>query len=130
MTMVPQPRHVIEAKGKAWSKPGNYVGNGPFVLTEWVPNDHVTVVKNSRFYDAANVALDRVIYYPTDDYGAALQRLRAGELDVQDRLPGEQIDWIRAHIPEMINPVPQLIVDFVSVNLGKKPFDDVRVREA
>lgn len=130
MTTVPEPRHVVEAKGKSWTKPGNYVGNGPFILTEWVPNDHVTSIKNPKFYDAENVALERVIYYPTDDYGAALQRLRAGQLDTQDRLPGEQIDWIRAHIPEMIDPVPQLIIDFVTVNQTRKPFDDIRVRTA
>jgi oligopeptide transport system substrate-binding protein len=130
VTMLPLPRHVVEAKGKEWARPGSYVSNGPFVLTEWVPNGHVMAVKNPRFYDAANVALEKIVYFPTDDYGAALQRLRAGELDTQDRLPGEQIDWIRSNMPELLDPVPQLILDFVSVNLTRKPFDDVRVRTA
>src|SRR6202012_5056287 len=99
-SMYPEPRHVVEAKGRAWARPGNYVGNGPFLLKEWVPNGHVTLEKNPLFYDAANVALKKVVFYPTDDYGAALQRMRAGELDFQDRLPGAEIDWIRAHMPE------------------------------
>jgi oligopeptide transport system substrate-binding protein len=129
-SMYPEPRHVVEKKGRDWPKPGNYVCNGAFMLTEWVPNGHVTVVKNPRFYDAENVALEKVIYYPTDDYSAAMRRLQAGELDVQDRLPGQEIDYIKAHMPEMIDPVPQMIVDLVSVNLGRKPFDDIRVREA
>src|SRR6185437_7851783 len=83
----PLPRHVVEAKGKKWAQPGNYVGNGDFMLTEWVPNGHVTAVKNPRFYDAGNVALERVIFYPTDDYDAAMRRLQAGELYIQERLP-------------------------------------------
>ena len=33
-------------------------------------------------------------------------------------------------MPELLNPVPQLIMDMVSVNLTKKPFDDIRVRTA
>ena len=45
----PVPRHVIEAKGAAWTQPGNYVSNGPYVLTMRVPNDHVTLTKNPRF---------------------------------------------------------------------------------
>src|SRR4051812_16416964 len=53
MTMLPQPRHVVEAKGKDWSKPGNYVANGAFLLKEWVPNEFITLEKNPRFYDAA-----------------------------------------------------------------------------
>lgn len=129
-SMYPQPRHVVEAKGRAWAQPGSYVGNGPFLLKEWVPNGHVTLEKNPLFFDAANVSLKKVVFYPTDDYGAALQRFRAGELDFQDRLPGEQIDWIRQHMPETLNPVPQLITDMIAVNLQRKPFDDIRVRRA
>lgn len=130
MTMFPQPRHVVAAKGKGWSKPGAYVGNGAFVLKDWVPNEYVTLVKNPRFYDAANVALEKVIFYPTDDYAAALQRMRAGELDTQDRLPAQNIDWIRANMPETINPIPQLTAEYIQVNHTRKPFDDVRVRSA
>ncbi len=129
-SMYPEPRHVVEKKGRDWPRPGNYVCNGAFMLTEWVPNGHVTVVKNPRFYDAANVALEKVIYYPTDDYSAAMRRVQAGELDAQDKLPGAEIDYIKAHMPDMIDPVPQMIVDLVSINLGRKPFDDIRVREA
>ncbi len=129
-SMMPLPRHTIEAKGKSWTQPGNYVCNGAFMLTEWIPNEHITAVKNPHFHDAGNVKLERIIYYPTDDYGAALRRLRAGELDVQDRLPNEQIGWLRKNMPELLNPVPQLILDMISVSLAKKPFDDIRVRTA
>jgi oligopeptide transport system substrate-binding protein len=129
-SMMPLPHHVVEAKGKGWTKPGNYVGNGAFLLTEWVPNDHITAVKNPRFFDAANVNLERVIYYPTDDYSAGLRRLRAGELDATDRLENNQFGWIKRNLPELLNPVPQLILDMVAVNLTKKPFDDIRVRTA
>lgn len=129
-TTYPLPRHVVMAKGKDWALPGRYVGNGPFLLKEWIPNGHVLVVKNPRFYDAEHVQLERVFFYPTDDYGAALDRFRAGELDFQDRLPPEQIDWIRKNIPETIDPIPQLIAEFLAVNLRRKPFDDIRVRAA
>ncbi len=129
-TMLPLPRHLVKAKGKDWTQPGTYVGNGPFVLKSWTPNGHVLVEKNPRFYDAANVALERVYFYPTDDYGAALQRFRAGELDIQEKLPGQQIDWIRTHIPQTISDKPQLTTEFIAVNHRRKPFDDVRVREA
>ena len=128
--LCPLPRHVVEAKGKAWALPGAYVGNGPFTLSEWVPNGHITLVKNPRFYDADKVALEKVILYPTDDYDAAMRRLMAGELDIQERLPVQEIDFIRAHMPEMIHPVPALITDFLVTNLKLEPFSDVRVREA
>jgi oligopeptide transport system substrate-binding protein len=88
------------------------------------------VEKNPRFYDAANVALKQVIFYPTADYNAAMQRFRAGELDFQDRFPEQQIAWIKKNIPETIHPLPQLITDIMAFNHKRKPFDDIRVREA
>jgi oligopeptide transport system substrate-binding protein len=130
MTMYPEPRHVVTAKGKEWSRPGNYVGNGAFTLTEWVPNDHITLMKNPRFFDAANVALEKVIYFPTTDYGTALRQFRAGELDIQERYPVAQVAWIKANMANMINPVPQLITEFITVNTKRKPLDDIRVRTA
>lgn len=130
MTLYPQPRHVVSVKDKAWARPGSYVGNGPFLLKEWVPNGHITLEKNPLFYDAANVSLKRVIFYPTDDYGAALQRLRAGELDFQDRAPVDRIPWIKQNMPGTVQQVPQLITDFIAINIRRKPFDDVRIRHA
>ena len=126
----PLPRHVVTVKGKDWSRPGNHVGNGAFVLKEWIPNGHVLVEKNPRFYDATNVALERVLYYPTDDYSAALQRMRAGELDMQDRIPVQRIDWIRANTPQILHPQSIFSIEFIYVNHRRAPFDDVRVREA
>lgn len=126
----PQPRHVVQAKGRNWAQPGNHVGNGPFTLKEWVPNGYVLLTKNEHFFDAANVSLERVYFYPTDDYGAALQRMRAGELDTQARLPVQEIDWIKKNMPQTRDPVPMLWVEYVEVNHRRKPFDDVRVRKA
>jgi oligopeptide transport system substrate-binding protein len=130
VTCFPQPRHVIEAKGKEWARPGNYVSNGPYILSEWRPNDHITLVKNPRFHDAANVNIERIILYPTIDYGAALRSLRAGELDIQDRLPAQQIAWLRENMPELMDPVAQLTMDMIVVNHTLPKFQDVRVRKA
>ncbi len=126
----PLPRHVVTARGKDWARPGNHVGNGAFLLKEWIPNGHVVVEKNPRFFDASNVALDRVIFYPTDDYSAALQRMRAGELDMHDRIPVQRIDWIRANLPQLLHPQSIFAVEFVYINHRRAPFQDVRVREA
>ncbi len=79
--------------------------------------------KNPRFFDAANVALERVYFYPTDDYGAALQRMRAGGTGYPDKLPAQRIDWIRANMPCATNTEPQLIVEYIEVNHTRKPFE-------
>lgn len=130
VTCYPQPRHAVEKHGQAWAQPGKFVSNGAYVLSEWQPNDHITLTRNPRFYDAANVKVERIILYPTTDYPAALRSLRAGELDIQERLPSQQIGWIKANMPELIDPVPQLTLDMLVVNFTMPKFRDRRVRKA
>ncbi len=77
-------------------------------------------VKNPRFFDAANVKLERIIWYPVDDYSAGLRRLRGGELDATDRLENNEFGWIKKNMPELIDPVPQLIIDMIQVNLHQE----------
>jgi len=86
-TAYPLPRKTVLALGNAWSKPGNYVGNGAYVPKAWIANDHITLVRNPRFYDAAHVRIDVVNYFPTQDTQAGLRRFRAGDLDTQTPFP-------------------------------------------
>jgi peptide/nickel transport system substrate-binding protein len=59
------------------------VGTGPYKLSEWVPNDHVTVVKNSGYWDSKNAGyLDKIIFRPYSDQTAELNALQSGDLDV------------------------------------------------
>jgi oligopeptide transport system substrate-binding protein len=125
------PRHVVEKHGDAWLKPENIVVNGPFILRQWIPNDHIRLVKNPRFYDAANVALDEVFFYPTDDSAAALRRFRAGELDLCNRCPASaQVPEVRREMPREMKVSPFIATYFLLANQSRPPFNDPRVREA
>ena len=58
------------------------VGTGPFIFKEWVPTDHITLVKNPNYWDAANAALlDQVTFKPGGDETATLQDLQSGTVD-------------------------------------------------
>jgi oligopeptide transport system substrate-binding protein len=124
------PRHVVEKYGDAWIEPGNAVSNGPFTLKEWIPNDHVLLVKNPHFYDRESVALERVFYYPTSDYGQALKRFRAGDLDTTNGIPSQQIDWLKIDMPRSLRVAPSILSQYIQFNLTRTPFNDVRVRKA
>jgi oligopeptide transport system substrate-binding protein len=129
-TTYPLPEHTVRRYGNAWSKAEHYVSNGAFMLKEWYPGDHITLVKNPRFYDAKDVQIDTLNYYPTLDGDAALRRLRAGELDTQNPLPALQIDWLRAHMANALEMHPFLGIAYIQANLAHPPLGDVRIREA
>jgi len=126
----PIPAHVVEEHGDAWTRAGNYVSNGPFVLTEWVSNDHITLEKNPEFFDAENVAVDRIIYYPTEDSSSALRRFRAGEIDINSDFPSQQYEWLQENMADDIRVVPMYTVSYTTINTLVPPFDDIRIRRA
>jgi oligopeptide transport system substrate-binding protein len=106
------------------------VGNGAYLLNDWVPGDHITLVRNPRFYDAAHVRIDSVTYYPTADSAAALKRYRAGELDMINPVPVQQIDWLRANLKSELAVTPSLGLSYIAINLHDPALKDVRVRRA
>lgn len=129
-TAYPVPRHVIETKGSDWVKPGNFTSNGAFQVVEWTPHARVVAAKNLRFYDAANVRFDRVIYYPDEDRNAVTKRFRAGEIDYVDDFASEQIDFLRRELPQETRIHPYLGTYYYPINSSKPPFTDPRVRRA
>jgi len=100
------PQHVVELHGDRWLQPENIVTNGAYVLKEWVPNDHILLVKNPHFYDAQNVEIETVYFYPTQDFSAALKRFRGGELDMQNGVPSQEIAWTRSNLPGALHVSP------------------------
>lgn len=130
-TAYPVPKHSIEKLGDEWLNAGQMVSNGAYTLAEWVPNDHIKLVKNPNFYDAANVKIDTVYFYPTEDQDAALQRFRAGEIDTHDDFASEQIELLRRELPNETRIAPYLGIYYYVFNIAKnEAFKDVRVREA
>ena len=79
-SMFPAPRHIVEQYGDDWAK-DHYVSNGAYTYESWRLGDRLKLVKNPRFFDAANVCLDELYFYPTTDAIAAERRVLRGELD-------------------------------------------------
>ncbi|MDE1987617.1 MAG: peptide ABC transporter substrate-binding protein [Alphaproteobacteria bacterium] len=130
-TMMPIPAHVVEQYGDDWVQPGRMVTNGPYVLKEWIANDHIHLVKNPHFYAQDTVAIENVYYYPTQDQSAAIKRFRGGEFDLlTDSIPPQQISWLRRIMPRELRLSPYLLTQYVQFNYKQKPFDDLRVRRA
>lgn len=46
----PIPRHIAEAHGEVWFKDKTFVGNGPFMLDEWSPNEKIVLKKTQSSF--------------------------------------------------------------------------------
>ncbi len=120
----------VEALGADFTKPGNLVSNGAFTLTSFTPNDKIVLTKNAAFFDAANVAIDTVNYYPTEDRSAAMKRFEAGELDMNDDFPTEQLKDIKAKFGDQVKVGPYLGTYYYAFKVDSAPWDNVELRQA
>lgn len=127
-TLMPVNQKCVEKYGSKWTRPENIVTNGPFLLTEWIPKDHITMIKNPNFFDASKVRLRKLIAYTVDDALTQLNMFAAGELDWMNTIPATHIDKYmnspEAHI------TPFLTTYYYRFNVNHPPLNDVRVRKA
>ncbi|AMS43647.1 peptide ABC transporter substrate-binding protein [Aminobacter sp. NyZ550] len=126
----PVNKAAIDKLGADWIKPGNLVSNGAFTLAEFVPNDHIKLVKNPKFHDAANVKLDAVNYFPTEDRSTAIKRFEAGELDSNDDIPTEQMADLKAKFGDQLRIGAYLGTYYYAIKTDKAPWDNVELRNA
>jgi oligopeptide transport system substrate-binding protein len=130
-TAFPVPKHKVEELGDDWTKIENVVGNGPYVLKEWVPGSFLRSEKNPDYYDAANVQIDEVYYDNTEDTTAAFNAYIAGELDILTAFPPDQYQWMQDNRPGEAHVEPFLGVYYYVMNQEEgSPLADIRVREA
>jgi len=131
----PVPVGVIQKFGltvqhTAWTRPENFVGNGPYVLKEWHPNQKIVAVRSPTYWDRANVKIDEIDLFPVELAETEERMFRTGQLDVTYEIPLSKIPVYQHEHPESLRIDPYNGVYFYRFNVQRKPFDDVRVRRA
>ncbi len=124
------PRKAIEKHGAAWTRPANIITSGPFNLEKWNPYDVIAGVKDPMYWDAANVKLNRIYFYPLDEQTTMMNLYKAGEVDAtyNHTIPKGWIDRIRPLKDYM--DAPEAAIEYYGMNTKKSPTNDVRVRKA
>ena len=120
----------FEKQGTPWTRPGNYVGNGPFILTEHKVNSVIEVKKNPNYWDAKTVSLKAIRFYPIESADTEERAFHSGFLHLTQTVSPDRIDFLKQNHPEIIHFEPYLGTYFYRFNLEEPPFDDVRVRLA
>lgn len=118
-------------RGNRWTRPGNYVGNGPFVLESWRVNHSIVVRKNTNYWNAAAVRLQRIHYYGIESADTEERAFRAGQLHVTyNPVPPAKMSGYRQDRPELLRVDPYLGTYFYRLNTRQPHLRDKRVRHA
>jgi len=120
----------MEDSSTLWTRPGNYVGNGAFVLTEWTPNKVIRVVKSTTYWNRDAVRLQGCNFYPIDDKAAEELAFRSGLVHLTQLVPIDKIAGYRADPSGVLREFYTAATFLVRFNVNKPPLNDVRVRRA
>lgn len=127
-SFAPLPMKAIAKYGDSWTKPENFVGNGPYTLKEWKPQQYIFVVKNNKYWDAKNVKLQSIKFLPIDDLKTSYNMFKNGEIDWDTTVPNDLLDEVKLRKDYQVSP--QVSTYYYIFNVTKKPLTDVRVRKA
>lgn len=142
------PMHVLEGVTAVETDPfarQPSVGSGPFVITEWVPGDYMTLLPNPNFHKGRAI-LDRIQIRFVADSAAALAALQTGDVDFYPNFSEGDIATLESLSPDVVLTVdPGSNFEHYFFNQGRVegvdgrgvadnegfcPFKDVRVRKA
>ena len=138
------PREVIEQHGDI-SDWRNFVGTGPYELTDWVQGTSITHTRNPDYWGFDEKYpqnrlpyTDKLVGLFIMEEATRLAGLRSGRIDflgfpagVSDIVSADVLDSLRKTDPE-IDLVPwwDRSENSVALDTTKPPFDDIRVRKA
>ncbi len=104
-------------------------GTGPFILTDEVPDQSLTLVKNPNYW-GGEVKLDKATILNVPDAQTRATMLQTGELDIDIHLPVEQLSQIKQNPDITVLEMPTARTTTLHMNMSRKPFNDVKVRQA
>ncbi len=121
------PKEEVEKYGNLQR---NVVGTGPFKLAEWVPDNYMRLVRNPDYFEKGLPYLNEVIYRVIPEQTSLLAGLKAGTLDMATINDGSVILQAKKDPSLIVIQKPGINVRTFGFNTTRKPFNDIRVRQA
>lgn len=127
----PVRKDVVAKSGDKWATdPTTLVTNGPFKVSEMVPNDHISVVPNPGYW-SGKPTLTRIDFEIVNDGKVALSKYKDKKLDVtRVDLPQSTDVTQDDSLKRQLTKTPDLTVFWMSFRVNSPPLDNAKLRQA
>jgi len=120
-----------------WDCNRNPIGTGPFILSEWKPNESLTLIRNPNYRDTSKPYLDRIVFPIIPDENIRKSMLISGEGDAMLWVNFEQTNELEASGVQ-VTPGTDMWLLRLGFNLAGGPegnsphpiLEDLRIRQA
>jgi oligopeptide transport system substrate-binding protein len=129
LNFFPQKEEFVKKQGdKNGADADKVLGAGPFILTKWDHGQSLVLEKNTKYWDADNVKLDKVTFNIVKDTATGLNLYETKEADYTD-IKGDQITAYKGK-PDL-RVKSELVTGYLNFQQTKVPaFKNVKVRQA
>ncbi len=111
--------------------PETTVGNGAYMLKEFIHNGHILLKKNPNYWDEKNVNIKKVKFVMLQDAFTDMQAFDSKSIDVTNKsLPIRGENFYKEKYKELLQEYPILSQDLLLFNLDNDKFREVAVRKA
>ncbi len=123
----PQPAHILENPEKNWPLPPDFVGSGPYIVSD-LSQSRIVLSKNIHARIPAQIKTLDVAFI--EEAATRTRMVRADDLDITQDPPPGQIAHLSTRPGVVLNswPAPKLV--YLKVNHDHAPLNDARVRRA
>ena len=125
-------RKAVEAGGEDFTRKAFRAGTGPFILTEAIKDDHMTLEKNPNWWGTDKDGnklpyLDKITVKPITNSDVRLTNLKTGDAHVGNNIAGKDVAGVKAEGTLVYQEKPGL--SFASIIPNRAPgfvFEDAR----
>jgi oligopeptide transport system substrate-binding protein len=127
----PVRQDIVKKSGDKWAaSPDTLITNGPFKVSEMVPNDHITVVPNPHYW-GAKPTLASIDFEVVNDGAAALTKYKAGSLDEIAVQPAQAASVAGdSSLKQNLVKTPDLTVFWLTFRVDASPTNNAKLRLA
>jgi peptide/nickel transport system substrate-binding protein len=132
--MMVSPKAAQAAGDKFAARP---VCAGPFRFVERVAQDRIVLERYPGYWNKGQIHFERVVYLPIVDSTVRLANLRAGQLDLIERMAGSDVPGLKGDSRFKVAKIVEIGYYGITINVAKSDLaqkhalgKDARVREA
>ncbi len=117
-TYFPVREDVVADEGWA-TKPETFISNGAYTLSAWEHDSVITLTKSTTYHDAANVTMNELKLYLSDDANNMLTNYKNGDWLLIDDVPTNEIANLKTQYPEEFVIAGQIGTYYVCWNVNE-----------
>jgi len=117
-TYFPVREDVVADEGWA-TEAATYVCNGPYVISSWEHDSVITLKKNDNYIDKADVTMETLEFYLSDDANNMLSNFKNGDWLLIDDVPTNEIANLKTQYPDEFVVSGQIGTYYVCWNVNE-----------